>query len=226
MKFKPIPTFDFVRPEDVLKASIYVFYGGTKLTEIVGNHIYKHPYWPASYHTAGGMGGPKILNVAKETSIKDVRALFLPNNRVDVIELLDLTDQERDIIYRKFERDAGHNIYDAIGYIRKGSRLKALRFLKYLHASEKDDYCSDNVIDNFSELPYRRKDDTDDIIKSLILPREIKVCYESSEDSTPWGIVEHGMDKNFQNGTRRFRTTHIGADFLAAQKKKFPGLVV
>jgi hypothetical protein len=225
MEFKPIPKFDFVKPEEILKASIFVFYGGTKLTEIVGNRIYKHPYWPASFHTAGGMGGPKLLNVNKITSIEDIRSMYQSTRRIDVIELLDLTDEERDIIYRKFERDAGHNIYDAIGYLRKGSKLKALRFLKYFHASDKDDYCSDNVVDNFSEPPYRRSDDTDEIIKSLILPRFIQVCYESSEDSTPWGMLEQAMAKNFQNGTRRIRTVHVGTDFLAAQKKKFPGLV-
>lgn len=222
---KPIPIYDTIRPEDISKASIFIFYGGNWLTEIVGNRIYKHPYWPASFHAAGGLGGPKLLNVGKITSIEDIRTMFRSERRIDVIELLDPTDIERDIICRKYERDAGHNIYDAIGYLRKGSRLKILRFLKKIRASEKNDYCSDNVVDNVSEPPFRRNNDTDEIIASLTLPRKIEISYESSENSTPWGLFEHAIDKNFQNGTRKIRTVHCGKDFLAEQKKKFPGLV-
>lgn len=224
-KLRPIPIYDTIDADSIPKASIAVFYGGTKLTEFFGNTVYGHPLWPASFHSAGCLGGPQILNVNKLTTIEDLRSMKRSERRIDIIELLDLTDKERDIICRKFERDAGRNMYDLIGYIRKGSRLKVLRFLKYLHASEQDDYCSDNVVDNFSESPFRRKDDTDEIIASLTLDRRIEVCYNSSEDSTPWGLVEHAMDRNFQNGTRRIRTYWCGDDFLRKQKEKFPGLV-
>jgi hypothetical protein len=223
-KLIPYPKFDTVSPEQVLKASIWLFYGGNKVTEFFGNHVYKHPFWPAAFHAAGGLGGAEMLNIGIEATIKDVRKEYQETRRIDVIELLDLTDFERDIICRKFRRDAGNNIYDAGGYARMGSKFWVLRFLKNIHASDKNDFCSDNVVDNFSEPPLRRKGEADEEYNSLLLPRKIEVSYLSSEDTAPWHLLEHAIDKNFQNGTRRIRTVHIGPDFLAAQKKKFPEL--
>lgn len=207
---EPLPEFEKVELNDILKASIFIFYGGTELTEVVGNYVYNHKYAPAAFHAAGYVGDGKILNIGLEAKILDIKDEFRSTRRIDVIELLDLTDAERDIICRKFRRDEGHNLYDAAGFVRFGSKLKILRFLKNIHASNKNDFCSDNVVDNFSEPPLRRKEDTDADIAALTLPRKIEVSYYSSEDTAPWHLAEHAYD---HPKTRRVRTLWTGADF-------------
>lgn len=211
---QPLPEFPTIALEDIPPASILLFYGGTKITEWVGNTIYKHPYKPASFHAAGYLGDGEVLNIGKEATIEDVRSMLRSTRRVDVVVLNDLTKKEREIIIKRFRRDAGKNFYDAIGFLRFGGQLKALRFLKKVHSSEKNDFCSDNVVDNFSTLqPAKRKGDTAAMTKELTLPREIRISANPAEDTAPWHLLEHALADNFQNGTRSLYTFWKGPDF-------------
>lgn len=214
-KFKPepLPKYQDISCVDIPPASILLFYGGTELTETVGNYVYKHPFKPASFHAAGWLGDHKLLNIGAKATIEDIRTEYKSTRRIDVIILKDLTDAERKIICKKFERDAGQNFYDAIGFLRFGGKLKVLAWMKGIHKSDRNDFCSDNIVDNFSENPWRRKGDTDEMITELTLPRKIEVSYNSSEDTAPWHLLEHALDKNFQNGTREVRTLWTGPDF-------------
>ncbi len=198
---------------DLADASILLFFGGTKITEFFGNRVYGHPYMPASYHANIYMKGLQCLNIGKTATIEDIRTFFRSTRMIVSIELLDLTQAERDIICRKAERDAGHNIYDAGGFLRHGSKWKPLAWMKSIHASDKNDYCSDNCVDNFSENPLRKASDTDEIYNELVLPRKIEVSYLPSEDTAPWHLLEHGLDKGLQGGTRQISIIHKGADF-------------
>lgn len=210
----PLPSYPMMASnEPILPGSIALFYGGMELTEVAGNYIYHHPYKPAAFHAAGVITDNRVLNINAFATIDDISSMFKSTRRVDIIELLDLTDVERQIICKKFERDAGRNFYDAVGYLRFGGKLKVLGFLKKLHASKDNDFCSDNVCDNFSQPPMRHPNDTDAIIQSLTLPRKIDVSYYPSKDTAPWHLLEHALDKNFQNGTRRVRTIWVGPDF-------------
>lgn len=211
---QPLPQFKPVSNlADIPPASILLYYGGVELTEVVGSYLYKHPFSPAAFHAAGYLGNGKVLNIGKKAEILDIREQFRSTRRIDVIVLKDLTDEERAIIVKKFQRDAKNNFYDAAGFIRYGGRLKALSFLKKIKSSNKNDYCSDNVVDNFSEPPLRRPGDTDEVYQSLLLPRKIEVSYNDSENSAPWHLLEHAMDKGFQNGTREVLTAWKGTDF-------------
>lgn len=193
MKFKPLPAYEYIEVRDIPPASIFLFYGGNALTSWWGNRVFKHEYRPASFHAAGGLGGCRLLNIGKTATIRDIRSMFQSTHRIDVIILHDLTDEERAIICRKFERDAGANFYDVAGYARHASKSPALRFLKWIKSSNKNDYCSDNVVDNFSEPPIRRPGDTDEIIAELTLPRKIEVSAHPGEDSAPWHLLEHAL---------------------------------
>lgn len=190
----PLPTFPRIRTEQIPAASILLFYGGTPLTEIAGNYIYKHPYRPAAFHAAGFIGKGEVLNVNKTTTIENILDMRQSTRRIDVIVLTDLTDEEREIICSRFRRDAGKNFYDGVGYLRFGGKLKILRFLKKIKASEKDDFCSDNVVDNIGALEaYRRSGDSDEVLASLRLSRAIPVSAYPAEDSAPWHLLEHAL---------------------------------
>ena len=211
---KPLPEFKSINNiNEIPPASILLFYGGTELTEVVGNYVYKHPYKPAAFHAAGYLGDGRVLNIGKEAKILDIREQFRSTRRIDVIVLKDLTTEEREIICKKFERDANNNFYDVAGFIRYGGQLKILKFLKKVRSSNKNDYCSDNVVDNFSEPPLKRPGDSEQTYQSLLLPRKIEVSYNDSENSAPWHLLEHAMDKDFQNGTRDVLTVWKGMDF-------------
>lgn len=205
-----LPTQDFTK---LLDASLLLFLGGTKVTEFFGNSVYGHPYMPAAYHSNILMARGQCLNIGKKATIDDIRTYFRSSQMIISIELLDLTFAERDIICRKALRDAGNNIYDAGGFVRKGSTWKPLACLKMVHSSNKNDYCSDNCVDNFSENPLRRKDDTDAMYNELVLPRKIYVSDLPSEDTAPWHLLEHALANNNQNGTRQVSIIHKGTDF-------------
>ena len=204
-----LPVFEPLHEDNILPASILLFYGGNWLTEL-GGRIYKHPYKPAAYHAAGYIGRYEVLNIGKTATIEDIRSLKRSTRRIDVITLLDLNGNERDTICRKFRRDAGKNIYDVGGYARFASKLKVLRFLKFARSSRENDFCSDNVVDNFSEPPLKHKGEPDEVYKSLLLPRAIEVSAQKSEDTAPWHLLEHALANP---STRRVNTAWIGTEF-------------
>ena len=213
--FEPITNLNLPEKkwEDLFEASILLFFGGTKITEFFGNRVYGHLYTPASFHANIYMKNGKCLNIGKLATIDDIRTFFRSERMIISIELLDLNMLEREIICKKSERDAGRNVYDAGGFIREGSKWKPLAWLKSVHSSDKNDYCSDNVVDNFSEPPLRLPTDTNEIYNELVLPRKIEVSYLPSEETAPWHLLEHGLDKGLQGGTRQISIIHKGLDF-------------
>lgn len=189
---QPLPTFIPITLENIPTASILVFYGGTKLTELAGNRLYGHPYNPAAFHAAFYIENGLFLNVGAFKTIQALKNEFRSTRRIDVIVDKYLLPQERKQLCYTAALDAtepkvGLNLpnYSATDFLRF-----AFRFLK----PSKKQFCSENVVELFETVGRKVSD-----LKAV--------------DTAPWDLLEYAMGKpDFQ-----IYTLHEGIDF----KKKY-----
>ncbi len=191
---KPLPEFDRIALSAVKPASVVLFYGGNKLTEFVGNVIYRHPYKPPAFHAAlylgdiPYLGDSLILNVGAYKTLKNVKDEFLSSRRVDVIEY-DMPASTRDAIKSVAAKDTS-KLDKPIELPDYGWR-DYLRFgFKFLPASRKD-FCSENCVE-------------------LLEMGGVKSSHKKAVDTAPWTLLDFALSN--PDRAHAF-TLHVGDKF-------------
>lgn len=189
METKPLPKCAPIAVSEIPEASALLFYGGNKLTEFVGNNLYKHPYRPPAFHAAFYIRDGLFLNVGKFKVIQKLEDEFRSSRRIDVISYSALLNADRVAlctfaILDTSKPKVGFDLpdYGIIDYLRFG--------FKFLRPT-KNDICSENVVELFAM-------------------RKIVVSYRRPADTAPWHLFEFA----YQNPeVCVVRTLHVGADF-------------
>lgn len=193
----PLPLYPGLKIKDLPPASILLFYGGNKLTELVGNRIYKHPYRPPAFHAAfyignflpDDIGENLFLNVGKFKEIVPFASETRSTRRIDAISFPKIEERARrkicafackDISKPKFGLTFPD--YSFTDYLRFG-----LRFLK----PSKKDFCSENVCEIF---------DT----------QGVKVSDRKAVDTAPWDLLEFA---ELHRDAATVNTLWCGGDF-------------
>lgn len=188
---QPLPTFEAINLSKVPSGSILLFYGspGNKLTQMVGNNMYHHPYTPPAFHAALYIENGLFLNVGKYKLIQALEHEFRSTRRVDVIIPLKMDAGQRKTICKLAYLDTskpkvGINLpdYSWTDYLRFGAR-----FLK----PSKKDFCSENVVE-------------------LMNAAGVEVTKHKPVDTAPWHLLEHALasPQDF-----KIRTVHTGDEF-------------
>lgn len=186
---KPLPPFAPITINEISPASTILFYGGNKLTEIVGNRLYKHPYAPPAFHAAFYIKDGMFLNVGKFKTIQFLVKELRSTRRIDVITYYFVSEEKRRAICEDAVQDADQPkigvslpTYAWTDYLRFG--------FKWFKPSKKD-FCSENVVELFGG-------------------RGVKVSDEEPFNTAPWDLFEFAL-KN--KGDCLVNTLYIGPDF-------------
>ncbi len=188
----PLPTYDTITVDEIPRASILLYYNGNKLTETIGNFVYKYRYVMPPFHTALYIGGPEnqVINVGMFVELVNLQNQLASSRRVDVIVFPELMYQERELVIRQGRKDIG-KFYDVKGFLGFGRDIPIIGpLINKLRPSAKLPFCSDHVVDSFNALP-------------------MKVSEFGSEQTAPWDIANYCED----NKVGEFRTVHIGKKF-------------
>lgn len=187
---KPLPKFDSIDLEDIPAASLLLFYGGTKITELVGNRLYGHPFHPAAFHAAFFIQDGLFLNVGAFKTIQLIKDEYRSTRRIDVISDLSLLPQERKQLCLAATQDVdkpkiGLNLptYSVFDFLRFG--------FKFLKPSKKD-ICSENCVEIFGTLGR-------------------KISNNKPVDTAPWDLFEYALD----NPEFQVNTLWEGPDFVS-----------
>lgn len=186
---KPLPAYPSIAFTDIPKASTLLFYGGVKLTELVGNNVYGHPYNPPAFHAAFHCEEGLFLNVGAYRTIQLLNYFCRSTRRIDVIIYKDLSKEQQE----QARREAYLNVSKPKGLIALPDYgwKDFLRFgLPFLKPSKKQ-FCSENVVLLFGKVGY-------------------KVSDLKPEDTAPWDLYEYALK---HPELCEIRTAWIGADF-------------
>lgn len=188
-KLEPLPPFLSISVEEIPPASILLWYGGVKVTELVGNRLYGHPFYPAAFHAAFYIDNGLYLNVGAFKTIENIRNEFRSTRRVDVIIDKTLTSEERKLLGVTAMGDLskpkpGISVPDY-------SWREFLRFgFPFLKTSSRSDFCSENVCEIFETAGRKISD-----LKPY--------------DTAPWHLLEYALkEKSFD-----IKTLWRGKDF-------------
>jgi hypothetical protein len=186
---EPLPEFDRIKLDDIPSSSIILFYGGNKLTEMVGNNLYGHKYTPPAFHAAFYCENGLFLNVGKFRTIEELSSELRSSRRVDIIILKNLNSTQRLVGVRFAFLDSskpkvGIELpdYSWTDYLRFG--------FKFLKPSKKD-FCSENVVEIFQKIG-------------------VKVSDHLPVDTAPWNLLEYAISHPSECD---IKTLFIGADF-------------
>lgn len=187
-KLLPLPTFPSIEIKDIPASSILLWYGGVKITELVGNRLYGHPYYPAAFHAAFYMDNGLYLNVGAFKTIEKLELDFRSTRRIDVIIDTFLTPEERKLLCVTAEEDLSK---PKIGIdLPDYSWREFLRFgFPFLKPSSKE-YCSENVCNIFATAGR-------------------KISDEECNATAPWHLLEHAL----KSPGMEIKTVWIGKDF-------------
>jgi len=189
MKFQGLPNHQIIPMGRIRVGSTLLFYGGNKLTELIGNKFYKHPYKPPAFHAAFYIGQGLFLNVGKFKVVQLLDKEFRSTRRIDVIDY-QMSPEARARMARTAILDAskpkvGLSLpdYDIRGYLAFG--------LKFIKPSKKKDYCSDNVVDLHNTESH-------------------KVSDRKDETTAPWHLYEYALKTT---DTSKMYTVWVGEDY-------------
>lgn len=184
-----LPKYEDIGILQIPKGSVILFYGGNKLTELVGNKIYKHRYVPPAFHAALYAGNGVILNVGKFKTFQPLTKELISTRRVDVIIYNKLDVYKREDLVRDAMLDADKprtgiqvSSYAITDYLRFG-----LRFLK----PSKKDFCSENVVE-------------------LLEGVGIKSSDSKAVNTAPWDLLEYALDHKDECDVK---TLWVGTEF-------------
>lgn len=164
-----------------------MFYGGTKLTELFGNRVYRHPFTPPAFHAGLVVSSQEFLNVGKFKTIEDIKEECRSTRRVDVIRY-DLATFKREIIEKSARKDVDG---PKVGQLPTYAITDYLRFgLKWFRPSKKD-FCSENVVEHLVEVG-------------------LNPSYKEPYNTAPWHLLEWALDNAPETSVR---TLWIGPDF-------------
>jgi len=189
---QPLPEFPVILLDDIPAASAILFYGGNKLTELVGNRLYDYPFRPPAFHAAFYIGGVDhlFLNVGKFRTIQRIEDEFRSTRRVDIIIYKNIEPHIREHLastatldYSKPKVGLELPDYAFTDYLRFG-----LRFLK----PSKKDFCSENVVELFAS-------------------QNVKTSSRNAVDTAPWDLAAYAMG----TPSAEIRTLFVGPDFRA-----------
>jgi len=170
-----LPKYPKISLDKLPKGAICIFYGGNKLTEWVGKHLYKFPYEPAPYHASVYIKGPKQmhLNVGLKATIYPLSEEFITKERIDVIVYPKLSTKDRGKIVERSLEDLG-KWYDVKGFLGFGRKIPIAGFLidKLLKGRKRLPFCSDNVQDAYREIG-------------------VKVANTKDEETAPWDLITY-----------------------------------
>jgi hypothetical protein len=190
-KTLPLPKYPTIRIDEIPCASALLFYGGNRLTELVGNRLYKHPYRPPAFHAAFYIQDGIFLNVGKFKTLERVEIELRSTRRADVIIYNRLTPSSvkklcADALLDTSHPRVGLNLpdYAMTDYLRFG-----LRFLK----PSKKDFCSENVVELFAQ-------------------EGVIVADRKAVDTAPWDLQEYAEAHPQEC---EIRTLWVGPDFPA-----------
>ena len=180
--------FPAIALEEVPAASVILFYGGNKVTELVGNRVYEFPFKPPPFHSALTVGDGEMLNVGKFKTIKPIKEELISTRRVDVI-VYTMSDTQRDIIAHNARKDVDSPrvgiqlpTYGVLDYLRFG--FKWFRPTKY-------DVCSENCVENLATGGVTASD-------------------KEAFNTAPWDLLSYALD-NIQQATPK--TLWIGENY-------------
>lgn len=188
---QPLPVYEKIEIEQIPAASILLFYGGNKLTEMVGNNLYNHPYRPPAFHAAFYCENGLFLNVGKFRIIEEVTTELRSTRRVDVLILKGLSSVQREVAIKFAFLDSskpkvGIELpdYSWTDYLRFG--------FKFLKPSKKD-FCSENVVELFEKVG-------------------VKVSDKKAVDTAPWDLFGYAIANSDKFD---IKTLHVGDQFVA-----------
>lgn len=187
----PLPTYQPIKLEDVPAASTLLFYGfpGNKLTQLVGNRLYGHPYSPPAFHAAFYINDGLFLNVAKFRHLHQIEREFKSTRRVDVIIYPGISDGTRKALCKEAVLDTSRPRFGLM--FPDYSFTDYARFLFRFLSPSKKDFCSENVVETFAKA-------------------DIKVSDLKAVDTAPWDLQEYGES---HPGECEIRTLWVGQDF-------------
>jgi len=186
---QPLPKFEPIKLDEIPAASTLLFYGGNRLTEFVGNTLYKHPYTPPAFHAAFYIADGLFLNVGKFKTVEVLEKEFRSSRRIDVIRYHYINDEAKKRLCRAAVLDTskmrvGISLpdYSFTDYLRFG--------LKFLKPSKKD-FCSENVVELFKT-------------------EQVEVSGKKAVDTAPWTLLEFALA---HPSVCEIRTLFVGPDF-------------
>ena len=195
MTFKPLPEFGPIALPSIPAASALLFYGGNKLTEFVGNTLYRHQFKPPAFHAAIYLSDGLFLNVGKFKQIKELsEELSNSTRRIDVVIYNKLSDQQRRRVCREAILDVskpktGLSLpdYGWTDYLRFG-----LRFLR----PSKKDFCSENVAELLKGVGQQSS-------------------YKKPVDTAPWHLFDWAWANTIECD---IKTLYVGKDFRGLKR--------
>lgn len=191
-KLSHLPKFPALPPEAVKPASALLFYGspGNRLTEMVGERVYRHKYHPPSFHAAFYVGDGLFLNVGKFKTLEELPGEMRSTRRIDVIEY-NLTGDVRRTLARHAMLDTSRPKFGLT--FPDYAVTDYLRFLARLWKPSKKDFCSENVVEIFWKMG-------------------IQISELRAVDTAPWDLLEFAEK---YNDFCRIYTVWTGPDFKA-----------
>ncbi len=189
-KTEPLPGHPAMTVAEIPAASALLFYGGPRVTELVGERVYKHPYHPPAFHAAFYIDQGLFLNVGAFREIADVLGEFRTTRRIDVLIYTRLDPVQRQKLVRRAMLDTSRP--KGIVAIADYSWTDFLRFgLTFLKPSKKE-FCSENVVNLFNSEGIRTTD----------LP---------PDRTAPWDLYEYALAHPDEV---TIRTLWIGPEFV------------
>jgi hypothetical protein len=187
---EPLPGHPAIAVQDIPPASALLFYGGPRITELVGERVYKHPYHPPAFHAAFYIAKGLFLNVGAFREIADILGEFRTTRRIDVLIYTKLDPVQRETLGRRAMLDTSRP--RGFVAISDYSWRDFLRFgLTFLRPSKKE-FCSENVVDLFQS----------EKIITTDLP---------ADRTAPWDLYEYALAHPDEV---TIRTLWIGPEFV------------
>lgn len=186
----PLPDYTTIEINAIPPASALLFYGGTWLTELAGNRMYRYPYKPPAFHAAFYIEDGLFLNVGAFKTIEQIESHLQTTRRVDVVIYKDTPQADRQKLLERAYTDTskpkiGFSLpdYDWKGYLHFG--------IKWFKPFGSKDFCSENVVELFETAG-------------------VKVSANEPSETAPWDLQLYA-EANPE--TCEIRTVYVGPDF-------------
>ena len=159
-KTKPLPTFQDITIDELKlkKMCLILKAGSNKVTRWAMKNLFKFPYTPPFTHALVHLQDGNCLDVGFTTYIRKIEKIIRKSQRYVVIELIDLTDEQKKAglstaMHMAAGKGKKFRFYDVWGYIAFGLR-KIFRTNK-IKGSKRYPFCSDQGIDLLQAMEYQ-----------------------------------------------------------------------
>jgi hypothetical protein len=153
MKYILYPEYKKISMHNLKPMTIILEAGSNWFTKTFENKCNKYPYKPPFTHALIHIKNGDCVNVGFTTTIKKIQDVIKKSHYYLAIELMNLNliqiEEGQSIAYNKAgSAKSKFKFYDVLGFLSFGLRKLGLK----IKGSEKFDFCSDQVVDIFSQM--------------------------------------------------------------------------